>query len=256
MTWLTLHFGEALLAWSALGAVVFLVLFFVPAPYGRYVREGFGPKVPARLGWFFMEGPSALVIALSFLYGAREARPGPVGWVFFALWEVHYVYRALVYPWLLSGEPKPMSLVVILSAVFFNLVNAGLNGLWLFVIRPVSGLGWLADPRFAVGAALFVVGFVTHVRADAVLRGLRRPGDSGYQIPRGGLYEWISCPNYFGEMVEWLGFALATWSLAALSFAGWTVANLLPRAIAHHRWYRAHFESYPEKRRALVPFVL
>lgn len=36
----------------------------------------------------------------------------------------------------------------------------------------------------------------------------------------------------------------------------WTAVNLVPRALAHHRWYREHFEDYPRQRKALIPFVL
>ncbi|MEM6929685.1 MAG: hypothetical protein AAF602_22285 [Myxococcota bacterium] len=56
--------------------------------------------------------------------------------------------------------------------------------------------------------------------------------------------------------MEWTGWALATWSLAGLGFAVYSVANLLPRALQHHRWYRATFDDYPTSRRALIPFVL
>jgi protein-S-isoprenylcysteine O-methyltransferase Ste14 len=67
------------------------------------------------------------------------------------------------------------------------------------------------------------------------------------------LYRWISCPNYLGEIVEWSGWALATWSLPGLAFAVWTAANLAPRAHSHHLWYREHFEDYPPQRKALLP---
>ena len=90
-------------------------------------------------------------------------------------------------------------------------------------------------------------------QADHTLRSLRRPGKSGYRIPHGGLYRWVSCPNYLGEIVEWTGWAVMTWSLAGLSFAVWAAANLAPRAWAHHAWYRKYFAEYPPERRALLP---
>jgi 3-oxo-5-alpha-steroid 4-dehydrogenase 1 len=65
----------------------------------------------------------------------------------------------------------------------------------------------------------------------------------------------VSCPNHLGEIVQWFGFALMAWNLPALSFAVWTAANLIPRAVVHHRWYRAHFSEYPAGRRAVVPGV-
>ena len=107
-----------------------------------------------------------------------------------------------------------------------------------------------------VGTLLFVAGFVSHVRSDQILRRLRADHGPGYHIPKGFLYRWVSCPNYLGEMVQWFGFALALQSLAGFSFALWTTANLLPRALRHHQWYLNRFEDYPSDRRALIPGLL
>ena len=87
-------------------------------------------------------------------------------------------------------------------------------------------------------------------------RRLRAPGETGYNIPRGGAFEWISCPNYLGELVEWTGWALASWSPAGLAFAVYTAANLVPRALSHHDRYRDRFPEYPPRRSALIPFLL
>ena len=77
-----------------------------------------------------------------------------------------------------------------------------------------------------------------------------------YKIPKGGLYEYISCPNYFGEIIEWVGFAVMTWSLPGLIFAMWTIFNLVPRAISHHKWYNQKFKNYPKSRKSIVPFII
>ena len=121
--------------------------------------------------------------------------------------------------------------------------------------RPGSGTGWLADPRFLLGAALFLAGLVINVQADEVLRRLRLATPTGYGRPEGGLYRFVSCPNYLGELVEWCGFALLTFSVPALVFAVWTAANLVPRARTHHEWYRRTFPDYPEARKAIIPFI-
>ena len=85
---------------------------------------------------------------------------------------------------------------------------------------------------------------------------LRKPGETGYKLPRGGLYERVTCPNYLGELLEWVGFAIASWSLPGLAFAVYTAANLVPRALANRRWYRERFPDYPSERKALIPFLL
>lgn len=72
----------------------------------------------------------------------------------------------------------------------------------------------------------------------------------------GGMFTYVSGANFFGEIIEWSGFALACWSLPSLAFATFTALNIGPRAIQHHRWYLDKFEDYPKSRRALIPFVL
>ncbi len=74
-------------------------------------------------------------------------------------------------------------------------------------------------------------------------------------MPQGGLFRFVSSPNYFGEIVEWTGFAIVMGALPGFAFLAWTLANLVPRAVEHHRWYRATFADYPRARRALVPFL-
>ena len=111
------------------------------------------------------------------------------------------------------------------------------------------------DIRFVTGIFLFLAGMLININADKILIDLRKPGTLEHNIPQDGLYHWISCPNYFGEIVEWIGFAIMTWSLPGFAFALWTSANLLPRAAAHHRWYREHFDDYPRDRKAVIPFI-
>ena len=85
---------------------------------------------------------------------------------------------------------------------------------------------------------------------------MRAKASGGAVLPRGGAFELVSCPNLAGEIVEWIGFALMSWSLPGLAFAMWTAANLVPRALWRHRWYRERFPGYPAKRRAVIPRLL
>lgn len=245
-------FDLAVLAWAALALPVLAATLRRTAPYGRHRREGWGPSVPAVPAWIAMEAVS-LVVFSAFLWAGLPGGDG-ARWALGALYCGHYLNRTLLYPLRsrMAGTTMPVS--VMAMAMVFNSINASLNGWGLFHQERVYGAGWLTDPRFLVGVGLFGLGMFINLRADATLRALRRPGETHYAVPRGGLYRWISCPNYFGEIVEWIGFAVAAWSLPALSFALWTVANLAPRARAHHRWYRTTFPDYPQERRALVPF--
>lgn len=236
----------------ALAVVTFVALRFMTAPYGRYVRAGWGVTVPARAGWLVMESVSSLLFAVVFWSGPR--RTDLVALVLFAMWQSHYLYRAFVYPLLLRGGRR-MPVAVVLLAIGFNVLNASVNAYWIGWLGRYPD-GWLADPRFLVGAGLFAGGLTLHIWADRKLRRLRASTGNGYQIPYGGAYGWVSCPNYLGEIVEWIGWAIATWSPAGLAFALYTVANLAPRAVDHHAWYHQQFPDYPAKRRALIPYVI
>jgi hypothetical protein len=244
-------FAALLAAWAVVAVVAFLALMRIPAPYGRFERPGWGPEVSPRLGWFLMESPSV------FIFAGILVASGPVGLVlaaFGALWLAHYVYRGFIYPLLLRSTRR-IPVAVVLSAIGFHAANVTLQAWALYRVGPKRPISWLSDPRFLAGLALFVCGYAIAARADARLRALRPSRGQQYVVPSGGLFEYVSCPNYLGEIVEWIGWAVLTWTWAGAVFALWTVANLLPRALALHRWYRAQFAAYPAGRKALVPFV-
>lgn len=243
------------LLWAGLliGGAVFIALFFVTAPYGRHARTSWGPTVHAVPGWVLMELPAATGFAIFFLLGTGT-RLSPA-WIFLLLWETHYVHRSLVFPFRLRETGKRTPVLIVLLAILFNLWNTYLNGRYLGAETAGYPVSWFLGPRFIAGATLFLSGLTINIQSDSILFRLRQSGGTGYEIPHGGLYRWVSCPNYFSEILEWCGWALATWSLPGLVFALWSMANLVPRARAHHRWYHEQFPAYPPERKAVFPFV-
>jgi hypothetical protein len=246
-------FDVIVLAWIALAVLLFPIQLFVTAPYGRHTHGGWGPRLPNRAGWIAMELVSLFVFGGLFLAGP-VVKTAPM-WTFFALWAAHYANRSLIYPLRTRTSGKTMPVAIMLSAMAFNVMNGGLNGYYLGWLSAPYPADWFGDPRFVCGAVLFLLGAATNIWADNRLIALRS-AKTEYAVPHGGLFEFVSCPNLFGEIVEWSGFALMCWNLPALSFAVWTAANLVPRAISHHRWYRQHFADYPAARRAVIPFIL
>jgi 3-oxo-5-alpha-steroid 4-dehydrogenase 1 len=238
----------------ALAALVFGVLFYIKAPYGRHIRGGWGPLLDNRLGWFLMELPAVVVFGLIMIFYAQISS---VAVILLLLWQLHYCHRVFVYPLTLK-KGKKMPWMILIMAVIFNSTNGYLNA-WSIASQPVKySDAWLTSPQFLVGVVVFFCGMFLNKLSDRQLAALCRSKDKAgaYQIPYGGAYRWVSSPNYLGEIIQWTGWAIATWSLAGWVFAVWTMANLVPRAIAHHRWYRMNFQDYPTQRRALIPFLL
>lgn len=231
--------------------LVLFALLHTVAPYGRHFRAGWGPVLPGRLAWSLMELPGLLVIGLVILASPLPWRP--VVWLPWLMWSVHYAYRTFVFPALMRSATRSFPALLVAFAWGFNMLN-GYNNANALLASSAAGES-VTDWHFVLGSAIFAVGFVLHVHADARIRGLRRHDARAYGIPRGGLFERVTNPNYLGEIIEWTGWAILTWSWAGLAFAVFTACNLVPRAIANHRWYRERFPDYPADRRVLVPHL-
>jgi 3-oxo-5-alpha-steroid 4-dehydrogenase 1 len=247
-------YNVLLFLFGGMAAVVFILLFFVSAPYGRHCRLGWGPRISNRLSWLLMEAPASILFFLYVLLSDRKTELMPV--FFLILWQSHYLYRAFVYPFTLKKK-RSMTLTVVLLAVMFNVFNTYIQARWIFSLSPETAytIDWITDPRFVFGVLMFYGGYWINRYSDRELRLLRKPEGAEYAIPQKGLFRLISCPNYLGEIIQWFGWAIALWSLSGLMFALWTVANLLPRARSHHLWYRNTFPEYPRERKALVPCI-
>lgn len=235
---------------------VCLLLLFVNAPYGKHDRRGWGPGVGPRLGWFLMEFPA--LASFLWFYKSGPHASGLLPLVFCVLFAGHYIHRSLIYPLQIRpAEGAQVKFVIILLANLFNITNGYLNGAWLSRYGVnLYDTGWIKDPRFSVGITMFVAGLVLNKHSDAILQKLRSTPDAGYRVPYGGGFRFVSNPHYLGELVQWSGFALASWSPAAGAFVLFSAANLVPRAIATHRWYRNTFTDYPPGRKAIVPFIM
>ncbi len=236
-----------------LAAATALALTFIVAPYGRHNRSGWGPQIPGKLGWVLMEAPSLVGFLWFYLRGEHRAELVPL--VLLGLWQLHYINRTIIYPLRTRPSGKTMPVFIAAMAFGFNIFNAWLNATWISALGdyPVE---WLTTPAFIIGALLMIGGFGLNMWSDHILINLRRPGETGYVIPDRGPHRLVAAPNYLGELIEWIGWAVMTWSFAGLAFALYTAANLAPRAIAHRRWYRERFPDYPRERRAIVPYLL
>ena len=241
------------LATFCLAGIAFPLLFWITVPYGgRHTSERWGPSLPSPVAWFLMELPAPVCLLTAYSLGRHAGEP--VSLLLLSAFGIHYVHRAILYPIRMRGRNRRTPLLSAAIAASVNCVNGSINGLAVGHVVSYDS-HWLVDPRFLIGAVVFVAGSRINLQSDAILRKLRSQGQSGYAIPYGGLYRWVSSPNYLGEIVQWAGWALATWSTAGLAFCSLTIANLAPRARSNQHWYQSEFPDYPPDRRALIPHL-
>ena len=240
----------------ALSVVVFIALQRIEAPYGMTFSRKWGPSVPNRMGWILMEWPVFIAMVLLWVLSPRRGNLALM--VMAVIFLAHYFQRCFIFPFMIKGKNR-MSLVVVVLGVVFNLINAYMIGGWLFYVAPADmyGTDWLYSPLFILGTVIFIFGMAVNINSDSIIRGLRKPGDSRHYIPKGGMYRYVTGANYFGELTEWLGYAILSWSLGGLAFFCWTFANLAPRARAvHGRYIREFGEDYTRlNRRYILPFI-
>lgn len=236
-----------------MAVVTFLTLLFENVPYGRYSDSKYGFPVSVRVAWFIQELP-ALVVPLTLVLWTASSKTGHLpNQLLIAMYFCHYVQRSLIYPFLIRGG-KPTPFASFALAFVFCIYNGYLQVRYLshYAAFPSD---WVTHPCFITGSFLWLLGWIINLHSDHILRNLRAPGETGYKIPQGGMFEYVSGANFLGEIMEWAGFALAGFSVQSAGFAFFTCIVLSSRAVAHHKWYLSKFEDYPKSRKALVPFV-
>ena len=239
--------------WIAIAIFIFFLLRRIAAPYGRYTSGNWGTLVDNHFGWLLMEFP-ALIVMVYFFIKTITPHSFAIS-IMIGLFCLHYFNRTFIFPFRLHTKGKKMPLLIVASGIFFNLSNTFLLGNY-FTHFSIYDKSWLTDWRFIAGVILFFAGLFINWKADDILIHLRKPDQTHYKIPRGWLFEFVSCPNMMGELIEWGGFALLCWNLPAFAFFIWSTANLAPRALAHHHWYKNKFPDYPGNRKAIVPFIV
>ena len=223
-------------------------------PYGRYAAADEKHTMASRPGWLLLESPQWWAFTVT--YWSTAAALSSPGLVLYVLWQCHYLYRGIIYPLRRNDHTKRFPINTVIFGILFNAVNGFANGYAVGHAEHLMDPAWFADPRFGLGLAIALLGWVINYQADTILINLRSDGFTGYRIPRGGAFHWVSGANYSGEILLWTGWAIMSWTTAGLVFAVFTISNLLPRALSHHQWYLQQFPDYPKERKAVIPWVL
>ncbi len=214
---------------------------------------------------------NALMMVLALWSGV-----GRVAVLLLGAFQVHVVRRLIETVWMMR-YPEGATMHVMAYAF----------GMSYYVVVPVTYVIASAqgddvedggDRRWAnLGMVIFAAGSLIQWHAHYLLTRLGGMKNTGahskdernaslsktvYAIPRGGLFELVSCPHYFGEAVIYLGLGMTcvglgnqTSTIAWYPFV-WVVANLALAAQLTHRWYLAHFKTYSRLgRKAFIPFL-
>ena len=252
---------------------IFLCLLFIKAYYGKFfdsksedsnciqkiLRKIF-PVIPSRISWIVQECPCVFVTIFFLVYYFQNLNFQNL--LMIAPFVLHYIHRTFIFPFMIHSS-KNNPLEITLMAFTFCLFNGFMINRSIFcqIIYYKQQIFWL---NYIFGLTTFCIGMYINIHSDYSMikqRNANQDKTNKYIIPRGFMYELISCPNYFGELTEWLGFFILSNSFSGLVFFISTFANLFPRAIQYHQWYKNKFkedfstDKSLSERKAIVPFL-
>lgn len=118
----------------------------------------------------------------------------------------------------------------------------------------------VSKEQIMIGFAVAFVSQLSNLYCHIILRNLRSGPNSGYQIPKGFLFNFITCANYNTEIMAWLGYNIATQSIAGYLFMLAGALQMAEWALAKHKRLCKLFDGkegrpkYPRRWVMLPPF--
>ncbi|XP_049379829.1 steroid 5-alpha-reductase DET2-like [Solanum stenotomum] len=205
-------------------------------------------KIPSKIGMIIAYTPT-LITCLSFFWIFPNG-----GIRFFMLnfaITIHFFKRLLevLFVHKYSGSMAMNSAITISSSYFIAFSSLiYIQHLTKGSTEPIIDLKYF-------GFIVFLVGIIGNFYHHFILSKMRKKGESGYKIPKGGLFNLVICPHYLFEIVTFLGFSLISQTLFSFSSTIGTLFYLMGRSYATRKWYLSKFEDFPRNVKALIPFV-
>lgn len=154
--------------------------------------------------------------------------------------------------------------------MFFNI-----SALWVFLTivnvltMIINNSDSVTDLFFIIGVSIAIIGFIIEVVADMQKRKFRTNISNKGQFISSGLWSISRHPNYFGEMMIWVGMSFVTipiligWQFITLISPIFVIflltkvsgINLL-EASANDKWGAdKNYQDYKDKTSVLIPFL-
>ena len=141
-------------------------------------------------------------------------------------------------------EPLTLGIIIFAYALMGGLIS------WLNA-EPIKSM----DPLFIIGILLFIIGDGGNFYHHKLLAKLRKTDEGGYTIPKGGWFEYATCPHYFFELLTWLGIVFLSRHLFTVLVFIAMLGCLTGRSIKTRQWYRDRFPEYPKDHKFMIPFI-
>lgn len=173
--------------------------------------------------------------------------------VAYALVVLHYVKRELETLFVHRFSLDTMPIKNIFKNSFHYWIIGGLM-IAYFLYHPLY-TETKSHAFVTAGAVVMVAMELGNLYSHIILMKLRPKGSRARGIPRGFLFEYVTCANYTFELAAWLMFCLFTQTLTAYVFLLVSGAQIAQWSLKKHLALKKEFGSEAPKRKKLIPFV-
>ncbi|BBM99041.1 very-long-chain enoyl-CoA reductase [Marchantia polymorpha subsp. ruderalis] len=239
---------------------------YIEGNHAKVLFKDLGPQVGYSTLFFFEYIGPLLLYPIFYFYPAiytyfglplRKEVHQAQTWALYA-WSFHYSKRILetFFVHRFSHATSPISNVYRNCAYYWSF------GAFIayFVNHPLYTP--VGEKQVMFGFALSVVAQMANFYTHIILKNLRAPdGKGGYQIPKGFLFNYITCANYTTEIYQWIGFNIATQTVAGYSFLAIAGLIMTMWALGKHKRLRRTFDGkegrakYPRRWVIFPPFL-
>jgi hypothetical protein len=215
-------------------------------PYGKF-RAGGG--VNSRTGLALAYATPVLVYIAFWLEGGSPRTPYHLAVL--GAFLFHFGRRVFEICFVNSySRPTPLRGLAIIALLYGGVAASCA----FFQVRTVGQP--TCTPVFILGVLIFAFGEMLNGYHHWLLARLRQPGERIYVMPRRGLFGWVACPHYLGEILSFLGYATLSDLLPVWGNAVVVTAYLVSRANSTLNWYRREMTMrFPSRWRRLIPFA-
>lgn len=243
-------------------------LFDLKIGYGKFAHTS-KFMIPSSVAWAIYESPNLIYIAYFLLFKEFPMKISNI--ILLSMFFMHYFHRAILYPLKLKGVSRKYPLEIASAAILFCIFNGYYQVYSLSTLCKYDD-DWIYDFRFCLGIFIFLLGMFINIKSDNILLKLKKKkieqllkedksleiesSNKYYVVPNEFLFKFIASPNFLGEVLEWVGYGIAGWSLNGMVFAFTTFNVLLSRALKNYHWYKTNFKDYPKNRKAMIPFII
>ncbi|KAJ7565536.1 hypothetical protein O6H91_02G064500 [Diphasiastrum complanatum] len=231
---------------------------------GEVVFKDLGPQI-AYSTLFFLEYIGPLVIFPIFYYlpvyslfslPQRKIRH-PAQTYALWYWTLHYSKRIFetYFVHTFSHATSPISNAYRNCLYYWSFAA----GIAYFVNHPLYTP--VSEIQMYIGFISGLIWQLSNLYCHIILKNLRSQSKGGYQIPRGFLFNYITCANYTTEVYQWLGFNIATQTVAGYTFVLFAAYIMTNWALPKHRRLKKLFDGkegrakYPKRWVIFPPFI-